>query len=75
MQVGDMMECVLLDSQGNKTEEFAPVTVCEVKHHWKTGEPQSVRVKSKRGRKETWIWVQAQMLRPIQHIEPTISPE
>ena len=75
MQVGDVMECVLLDDKGNRTEEFIPVTVCEVKRHWKTGEPESVRVKTKRGRKESWIWVQAPMLRPIQDAGPLADPE
>jgi hypothetical protein len=75
MQVGDMMECVILDKDGNKTEEFIPVTVCQVKRHWKTGEPESVRVKTTRGRKESWIWVQAPMLRPIPQGDPPMSPE
>jgi hypothetical protein len=75
MQVGDVMECILLDKDANKTEEFIPVTVCQVKRHWKTGEPESVRVKTKRGRKETWIWVQAEMLRPIQQVDPPPSAE
>ncbi len=75
IQVGDMMECVLLDKEGTMTEEYIPVTVCQVKRHWKTGEPDSVRVKVKRGRKESWIWVQAQMLRPVQRDLPPISTE
>jgi len=75
MQVGDVMECVLLDKDGAKTEEYIPVTVCQVKRHWKTGEPESVRVKTKRGRKESWVWVQAHMLRPIQDAEPAMNPE
>ena len=75
ISVGDMMECVLLDRDGSKTEDYIPVTVTQVKRHWKTGEPESVRVKTKRGRKESWIWVQAQMLRPLQLVEPAQSTE
>lgn len=66
MQVGDVMECALLDNDGKSTGEFSPVTVCQVTRHWQTGEPESVRVKIKRGRKESWVWVQAAMLRPVQ---------
>lgn len=62
MQKGDRMQCALLGRDGKRTGQTVPVEVREIKRHWQTGEPTSVRVKYDRKGKDAWIWVQAEML-------------